>query len=60
MRRCLTLIAFLAAGSARAADGSNPDNLTPKEIAEGWISLFDGETPFGWKTKETWRSKTGS
>jgi hypothetical protein len=23
--------------------------LTPKEIAEGWILLFDGETAFGWK-----------
>lgn len=23
--------------------------LTPQEIAEGWILLFDGETTFGWK-----------
>jgi enamine deaminase RidA (YjgF/YER057c/UK114 family) len=22
--------------------------LTPKEAAEGWISVFDGQTPFGW------------
>ena len=22
--------------------------LTPKEVAEGWIALFDGETTFGW------------
>jgi hypothetical protein len=24
------------------------DKLTPKEIADGWILLFDGETTFGW------------
>ncbi|MBI1917127.1 MAG: DUF1080 domain-containing protein [Planctomycetes bacterium] len=23
--------------------------LTEKEAAEGWLSLFDGSTPFGWK-----------
>ena len=26
-----------------------PNTLTPKEIADGWILLFDGETTFGWK-----------
>jgi hypothetical protein len=26
-----------------------PNTLTPQEIAEGWILLFDGETTFGWK-----------
>ncbi len=25
--------------------------LSPKEIEEGWILLFDGETTFGWKTE---------
>lgn len=25
-----------------------PNTLTPKEIADGWILLFDGETTFGW------------
>ena len=23
-------------------------HLTPQEMSEGWILLFDGETPFGW------------
>src|SRR5579871_5577390 len=25
-----------------------PNMLTPDEIADGWILLFDGETQFGW------------
>jgi len=25
------------------------NTVTPKEIADGWILLFDGETTFGWK-----------
>ncbi|OWK36230.1 3-keto-disaccharide hydrolase [Fimbriiglobus ruber] len=39
--------------AARAADDKpaekKPPALTPKELAEGWILLFDGETTFGWK-----------
>src|SRR5947209_3719038 len=30
-------------------DKVKPNTLTPKEIADGWILLFDGETTFGWK-----------
>src|SRR5262249_22709923 len=25
-----------------------PNTLTPKEAADGWLLLFDGETTFGW------------
>jgi hypothetical protein len=25
-----------------------PEGLTPNEIADGWIRLFDGETTYGW------------
>jgi hypothetical protein len=49
MRRCLTLLLILIATTARAADTPKPNTLTPKEIADGWILLFDGETTFGWK-----------
>jgi hypothetical protein len=35
----------------RAAEDAKPNTLTPKEIAEGWILLFDGETTFGWQAK---------
>jgi hypothetical protein len=36
----------------RAADEPKPNTLTAKEIEEGWILLFDGETTFGWRAKE--------
>src|SRR5688572_29219282 len=26
-----------------------PNQLSPHEIGEGWIQLFDGETLYGWK-----------
>jgi hypothetical protein len=48
MRRLVpTLLLLAAAGLARAADEPKPNTLTPKEIDEGWILLFDGETTFG-------------
>ena len=44
---CLSLSLVLAlAGSATAAE---PNTLTPEELAEGWILLFDGESLFGWR-----------
>jgi hypothetical protein len=30
-------------------DKAKPNTLTPKEIADGWLLLFDGETTFGWQ-----------
>ena len=51
---CLPLAVFAAAPPSRAADEKAgevaPHNrLSPAEIAEGWIKLFDGATMFGWK-----------
>jgi hypothetical protein len=43
------LIAALALLAA-AADEPKPNTLTPKEAADGWLLLFDGETTFGWNT----------
>src|SRR5207248_5236566 len=44
------LLAMTALGLTAAGDEkAKPVALTPKEIAEGWITLFDGETTFGWK-----------
>ena len=49
MRIQLTLaVAFLATNCA-FAEPPKPNTLTAKEIAEGWILLFDGETTIGWK-----------
>src|ERR1043166_1159299 len=48
----LTALLLLAAAlPAAAQDKAKPNTLTPKEIADGWILLFDGETTFGWKTQ---------
>ncbi|HEY3788518.1 MAG TPA: family 16 glycoside hydrolase, partial [Urbifossiella sp.] len=44
---CLIALCFVA--PAWADDKPKPNALTPKEIADGWIMLFDGETTFGWK-----------
>ena len=51
MRRLLSLalVLFLAA-SARATEAPKPNTLTPKEIADGWILLWDGESTFGWRS----------
>jgi len=49
----LLLAVCLVAGhgfQGTAAPAAGPHNtLTPAEIAEGWLLLFDGETLFGWK-----------
>lgn len=40
---------------------SKPNSLTPKEIEEGWILLWDGETTFGWESvgKADWKIADG-
>jgi hypothetical protein len=59
MRRALCLAAFLVAGGASAQDKPKPNTLTPQEVADGWILLFDGETTFGWKIDGTAEVKDG-
>jgi hypothetical protein len=43
-------------------DPSAAQSLTPKEIAEGWIQLFDGQTVMGWSAPDgsTWKVKKGA
>jgi hypothetical protein len=51
MRYLLIVLSVLVlAASLRAAEENQANALTPKEIAEGWIVLFEGETTFGWET----------
>lgn len=50
-RLVLLGVALFAAGPVLADDKPKPNTLTPKEIADGWLLLFDGETTFGWKTE---------
>ncbi len=51
--------------SAEADKSEKPaphNTLSQQEIAEGWISLFDGETLFGWApgSKADWRVADGA
>ncbi len=48
-----TLLLLSAALPVTAAKGDQPtaNTLTPREIADGWILLFDGATTFGWKAE---------
>jgi hypothetical protein len=55
---CLCAVLF-AAGPVSADDAPKPNTLTPKEVAEGWLLLFDGETTFGWKTDGDVKAKDG-
>jgi hypothetical protein len=43
----LPLLVLSLVSPVRAAD-PQPSPLTPKEIAAGWLLLFDGQTTFGW------------
>jgi hypothetical protein len=50
VKRCLALACALALfGLARGDGKAKPNSLTPKEVSEGWILLFDGESTFGWE-----------
>jgi hypothetical protein len=45
-----------------AAEETKPNQLTPEQIAEGWINLFDGETLFGWTptSNANWKVEEGA
>lgn len=61
---CLVLgITQHAAYAAEAADNAAvAAPLTPQQIAEGWISLFDGHSLFGWKPvgSADWKVQDGA
>ncbi len=48
MKFLSTLALILALPLFAVADEPAINTLTPKEIADGWILLFDGKTTFGW------------
>src|SRR5688572_6939362 len=63
MLRFLTVLAALAFAAPAFADDKDkpkPNALTPEEIAEGWVMLFDGETTFGWKFNGAAEVKDGA
>jgi hypothetical protein len=49
----------LALSPLQAADATKPNTLTLKEIADGWLLLFDGETTFGWHVDGDVKAKDG-
>lgn len=54
------LVLTIATGSLAAQQ--QPNTLSPEEIAEGWILLFDGETLFGWEAASDvdWKVSSGT
>jgi hypothetical protein len=63
MLRLLAAAALLTVASPAFADDKDkpkPNTLTPKEIADGWLLLFDGETTFGWNIDGTAKVKDGA
>jgi len=50
------------AADAAAPVAQAPRPLTDEELDAGWISLFDGETLFGWqpRTAANWRVESGA
>lgn len=60
---CLALV-FSAIGCSPSARGQGElaPGMTEQELSEGWISLFDGQTLFGWKAEADadWRVENGA
>lgn len=57
----LLVIGLFGSSDLRAEQASPANNLSAKEIQEGWIKLFDGESLFGWKANSDvdWKVKDG-
>ena len=61
MRPCLVLFAtVLFASNVSGDEPAKTAALTAKEIADGWILLFDGETTFGWRIEGESQVKDGT
>lgn len=59
IRALLAMSFFTAVAAPLCADDKAKPALTAKEIADGWIMLFDGETTFGWKIEGAAEVKDG-
>ncbi len=60
MRSLVTALVFLcAAAPCHAGDQRQANQLSPDEVRDGWILLFDGETTFGWKLGDKFGKHAG-
>lgn len=58
----ITLLLILLLGStAVSAQESKPNTLTARELADGWLLLFDGDSLYGWQpaSKADWKVTDG-
>ncbi|HVU88993.1 MAG TPA: DUF1080 domain-containing protein [Pirellulales bacterium] len=63
LRRAILASVFVSAACfATTAIAAAPNTLTPEELDDGWILLFDGETTFGWhaEKKADWKVADGA
>src|SRR5262245_17900437 len=51
MRLWALLVVALVGITASGGETGKNNSLSPKEAAEGWLLLFDGETTFGWQAE---------
>lgn len=56
------LLGLLALLPSPAPAAGEPNTLTPEEVADGWLLLFDGQTLFGWSaaSKANWSVRDGA
>jgi hypothetical protein len=65
MKKTLTAWLFVWWMALTGAPGlrgqSQPNTLTPREVSDGWILLWDGQTTFGWESigKAEWKMANG-
>ncbi len=52
-----SLFIAVVCGLAVPAQAQTPNTLSQKEISDGWLLLFDGETDYGWKSQDNFLAK---
>jgi hypothetical protein len=63
MHRCRQLFAaLLSCAICVTLAAAEPNTLSPEELDDGWILLFDGQTDYGWKasSEANWKVADGA